>query len=423
MMEDGVPFDQVFDKVVAPALASHQESIMSRGYGAETQTKALNEWKVDSSAISTREVYKTERLVINDYADRISRNAEELIRGGDVKQADSVFKNLAGLVGSAKAGAARDGAYYNVANRASADAKLKFSQGGTAKDYFQTLSDLRTEMESADFSGADALYNNFTFQMANVAGQLAKESVKFEKDLYEAVRDGKYDPEESQLRAERLYGDEVGKNRFTALQNTMTKGAATDKNHAELNDLIQELYVNPSKYEDVISFAAEKGGNYGELASELAGIIMSDYVTQSASLAYSYTVPSSLPSSMRPGSGETVVSTTYTGNVRKVHEGLMSIGKVMPKDSSSERKKYRKYMDAGQKKIIDFSHKNSNATKEEWEEFGRELLRDPAFELVSKVLAPQVSKQRAAKDYTIGETAIVDGITWKKTGEGAWEEQ
>ena len=69
----------------------------------------------------------------------------------------------------------------------------------------------------------------------------------------------------------------------------------------------------------------------------------------------------------------------------------MAIGRVMPKESESERKAYRKLIQSGQKQIIDFARKNSNATKEEWQEFGRELLRDPVFKLAEGVKAPQIN--------------------------------
>jgi hypothetical protein len=325
-----------------------------------------------------------------DYADTIAGEAENLIANDQKEEAEDRFDSLAGVVGEKKARDLRDSAYYNVSNRKAADAKLVWGSGGSTKDYFQTLDDLRNSIEGEDFSGSKSLYNSITFQMANAAGQMQKEVVKYEADIYTAVRDGKYDAEESQARANRVFGDDLGEKRFEVLQNTLTKGAATDKKVDKLNSMVMELYTDPGRYEDVISYAASDGGNYGELAAEFAGIIMEDYTNQDAALTYSYTVPSSLPQNMRQGANERSVSTSYSGNVRAVHEELMAIGKVMPKDSESERKAYRKLIQSGQKQIIDFARKDANATKEDWEAFGSELLKDPAFKLAENIKAPQL---------------------------------
>jgi len=347
------------------------------------------QWGVDRAMLEQKEVSEREQLELSDYIERIDTQAKGLIASGvkeDYDKGMALYDGLEGTVGLARANTLKSGALYKMYDvEAAMNVEALKSTG--PKEYIERTKELRKAIRDNKDLGFDhkkTLDSRLTYQVANVAASQTKEAERMEIQLSKDVISGDVNPEWKET-AVAVYGEESTEQIEKILFNSLAKVGAVNKNVRKGMDMIKDMRTTPMSYTDVVKYAADNCGEYGEEIRELAAIVAAEHIQDGAALAYTkYVSPKTFPigyaSFFMVDKEERTAP--YTGWVADIHDEIIEASTAT--DDMSVIQGY-------QRKLIDFYYSNKHPEQEDIDKFKYELLSEHWKKEVQNLNTPQVN--------------------------------
>jgi hypothetical protein len=399
LTEDGLRQDELEEKVYRPALEAFQAETQNQGYSPNMIGEINADWGNEVAKIGVEFASKQNKREIEDYVYRITSEAENLMADPET-HAEGVAKlnELSGVIGEGRTKQAISSANYKINNVEIARLSEAFNTGKLEpKDYVDDMKALREKIVDSDMEieHKKTLEANITYSIASASSKQAKTAQKMETALSKDVIEGDVTPEWKET-AIAVYGEEATENIERILFNSLKKVGATNLDVRKGLTMISDMKEDPTSYTDVVKYAADNSGEYGEELRELAAIVAAEHINDGAAIAYSKYIPPSTFGAFAAGEIKTY-SAPYTGWVADVHDDIIKAAQTT--DDMSIIQGY-------QRKLIDFYYRNQKPTSEELTEFKSDLLGKHWEDDVQKLNAPQIPSETE----TIDTKAIWDSI-------------
>jgi hypothetical protein len=375
MINDGVGYSDVYEKVVLPEINKFQEKVANRGYSKGSMGDIMERFKIDSAEIYQKEVHNREKMELLDYTNRIERDADSMISSGDFEGADAKYETLAGIVGQEKVDDMKStGRYYYYTGEMQAIEELRIDGSIDDDEYFKSMSGVRNSAKESGMNiehqkQVDTTVNSKIYNFKKLR---VKEFNSELKNFQKKVAEGKVESVDY-YNLRKAGGDALGDAAENAAKSSLNELALTDDDAKDAIELLNSIPTGELPYSQAVRKLGKKGGGVGELAIVIAGEMVVD-LANSGNPALAYEVG-------------------YRNKTAQINSyGADFVGRITS---------YANMLDSGQgtfvnnkmKALVDWTNSNPKPTQEDYDEFVDTHFKQVSYDVIEKMNAPQVQQK------------------------------
>ena len=285
MLQKGVRYDEVYDRVLTPMLDTLRSDISEYGYSDQARAEIEQRWEYDRQIFEQKEINETLKLQEQDMINKLDQEAQLYISSDDPEVQAAGYKmydELAGIVGDARVEEMKSTAKLGSLRVQMSAAEREFLTNGDPVAYINKLESIDSEGLIGNQKQSVELERSAKINNAiKTSNREAERAIKSFMDNYSAGTWSVADIEEMRKYVGSNYADSVA----IATSNKSINKLVSDRDAKEGMKKLLEFRNGKISLPELLRDANKTGGQIGVMMHLVAADMMRDLANDQSDIS------------------------------------------------------------------------------------------------------------------------------------------